>query len=160
MPLKTERLYLDIDARSDVRLARSLNDPTNIDPGPLWVEGEKLKTELYLVEVRGQEVAPIAIPADYTCTLSAKRLDAANETEIFSVELTRSSTKQNGHTAFTGTIDLTGAPVAATLLIDDEQLTDGVRLRVQVHIADNENPTLEELRPSFVAILRANIDDA
>lgn len=150
-----DRLYLDLLARSDQRLAVSLEDPTRIDPGPLWIAGDKLGLELYLVEVRGQSVLPIALPTGYTCTLNARRADALNDTEIFSQALTRSPAKQEGHTAFTGTLDLTGTSVTDTLAIDDPQLTDGVRLKVQATIAADDNSEIRQ--PSFIAILRASI---
>lgn len=158
MPLRTSRLYLDLAARSDQRLATSLEDPTTIDPGPLWIEGDKFPIELYICELRGQAVEPIELPAAYTCTVSAKRADAANDTEIFSAALARGTGQQDGHQAFTGTIDLTGADVAQTLLIEDAQLTEGVRLRVQVKIASAGDAEIR--RPAFIAILRANLDPA
>lgn len=158
MPLKTEKLFLNINALNDLRLVRSREDPTALDPGPLWIEGNLFGVELLLVEVRGQEVAPIAIPAGYTCTLSAVRLDGANATEIFSAELSRNASLSNGNPGFTGTIDLTGSPVTATLAIVDDSISEGVRLRVQALIAAADDA--EILRTMFQAVLRANIDPA
>ena len=157
MPLRTETLYLNIGDRSDTRLATSLEDPTRIDPGPLWIAGDKFPLVLYVAIIRGATVEPINLPTGYTCTLSAVRYDQQNETQLFSAELER-ETKQNGHLSFAGTLDLTSSDLTANLAIDDEQNTIGIRARCQAKIESDDSSEIH--RFNFLVILRDNIDPA
>jgi len=155
MPLRIEKLFLDINGRSTLRLANSLEDPTRIDPGPLWIEGDKFAVQIYPVEVVGSAVRTLTIPADYTCTLTAKRLDEQNDVELFSHALVPEQ-RQGGHGAFIGVVDLSNQDITDTLALDDADLASGVRLRVQALIAAPDSS--EILRPSFIVILRSKID--
>ena len=155
MPLRTEKLFIDLYARNDNRLVASLEDPTRLDPAALWFQGDKLAVEIYPCEVRGQDVLPVDLPAGYTCTLSAVRADDLNQTQLLSQALTI-TTEQAGHKSFTGILDLTPADIATNLAIPDANYAPGIRLRVQVKITSPDSS--EILRPTFIALLRPNID--
>lgn len=156
MGLTTVQLFLDLNTRGDTSLAQSLEDPTKIDPGPLWSAGDKREMELYLVKQEGSGMVPVEISADYSCEISARRLDGLSPTIIFSANLARQADQQNGHSAFVGSVDLSGSAVTDTLLIDDAEVSEGVRLRVQAKISNNG--ATEIFRPSFIVVIRANVD--
>ncbi|WP_309400570.1 hypothetical protein [Cerasicoccus maritimus] len=117
--------------------------------------GDKRRLELYPCRSTGTELDTRGLPDGYTATLSAKRYDGLVAGELFSLALTAEA-GQDGHTRFVGTVDISGAVLDAAIALDDQQLLEGFRARVQVKFAAGDNS--EIFRPSFLVVIRNNID--